>query len=429
MCNNNTTSSEVLKSVRKSIEIDLSRSGLEKREIYGLRPSAGQAYKCLNSMEADFTGWVHYPLTRGQNAVSEAQALAKKIQKQCRVFMVLGVGGSYMGAKAVIDLLGHSHSSPTKVIFAGFNFSGRYIRECLQEVGDEDLCLCVISKSGTTAETSMAHAVMSEYMTKRYGKDEAAARTYVITEIGRNQLYTDSINAGSTLLGLPLDIGGRYSVLTAVGLLPIAVAGIDINRLMAGAAAMESKNFDAESLLDYSIARYLQYKNGKAVEVFAFFDPYLEYFGEWLKQLFGESEGKEGLGLFPTALHFSRDLHSMGQFLQDGSQCFFETFLTADKYVGNLVIPDSADPPAAGKTFNQINRCAQVGVMAAHSKGGTSLISLSVAEIDDYCMGQLIYFFEMSCAVSAMLLGVNPFNQPGVDAYKREMKKETAKLP
>ncbi len=414
------------------IDIDLKSAGISSKEIMNRREDAEKAVETLLKGEMDFTGWVKDPLAMDDALLGKIKAMAKDIQNKCDTFLVLGVGGSFMGAKAVIDALGPDKDRFPTVEFAGYNFSGRYLKELLSRIGDHRLCICLISKSGTTTETLAAYGAIKEMMEEKYGAEQAAARTYVITENVSNPMRKEAEAKGSPLLDIPLDTGGRYSVLTPVGLLPIAASGIDIDALLDGAKTVARKlsdrDFVSQGTMDYAIVRQLQYEAGKSVEVFSFFYPYLEYFGEWLKQLFGESEGKEGKGLFPASLQFSRDLHSMGQFLQEGSHCFFETFLTAETYDGDVDIPSSAPAPLGGKTMNQINRCAEIGVMAAHRESGNPIISISVEEITPRIMGQLIYFFQVTCAVTALMSGVNPFDQPGVEAYKREMKAEIAKL-
>lgn len=416
-----------------NIHVDLKSSGVPEKDILAGRNSAKQALDVLLRREMEFSGWVNAPLAMTEELIEKIASMAKKIRQQCDTFLVLGVGGSFMGAKAVIDALGSDKKDCPSVVFAGYNFSGRYLNQLLEQIREDDLCICLISKSGTTAETLAAYGIFKEWMEEKYGKIEAAARTTVITENVSNPMRKEAEAGGSPLLDIPLDMGGRYSVLSPVGLLPIAVSGIDIRALLEGAKKIAreatGEDYIDHGAMDYAIVRQLLYRGGKSVEVYSFFYPYMEYFGEWLKQLFGESEGKEGKGIFPVSLQFSRDLHSMGQFLQEGSHCFFETFITAENYPGDVQIPYSAPSPLGGRTMNEINRCAQTGVMAAHRESGNPIVSIGVEEITPYTMGQLLYFFQLSCAVSALILGVNPFDQPGVEAYKREMKAEIAKLP
>lgn len=415
-----------------NLNLDLSSAGVAEEDIRSRRQDAQDALDTLLKGEMDFTGWVKYPLTMPDDLLKKIKSMATTIQEHCGTFLVLGVGGSFMGAKAVIDALVPEHGKFPSVVFAGYNFSGRYLQELIEKIREDRLCVCLISKSGTTTETLATYGIIKELMEEKYGTHEAAARTYVITEDVPNPMRKEAEENGSPLLDIPLDIGGRYSVLTAVGLLPIAVSGIDIENLLAGAKVIADgisrKDFISAGNMDYAIVRQLLYEAGKSVEIYSFFYPYLEYLGEWLKQLFGESEGKEAKGLFPASLQFTRDLHSMGQFLQEGSHCFLETFITAEKYPGDVLIPSSAPAPLGGQTMNEINRCAEVGVMAAHRDSGNPIVSISVPEINPYTMGQLLYFFQTTCAVTALMSGVNPFDQPGVEAYKKEMKAEIAAL-
>ena len=406
---------------RTDIKVDLKNTGIDPSEIEGRRGEAQDALNRLWSGELDFTGWVRDPLEFSDAAVNELIDVAAEIRGKCDYFLVLGVGGSFMGAKAVVDLL-QSPEADTRVLFAGYNFNARYIHDLLREIGDADLCLCVVSKSGTTTETLSAYGIFKEIMLEKYGPEETAARTYVVTEHRSNYLFDIAVAEGSRIFDLALDIGGRYSVLTPVGLLPIAVAGIDIRAIMNGARALCSRETFRSDGLDYAITRQAFADAGKTIEVYEFFDPYFAYFGEWLKQLFGESEGKDGKGLFPTSLMFSRDLHSMGQFLQQGTPCFFETFITVDETSEDVEIPALAMKPFAGKTIQQINLCAEKGVQDAHVKAGIPVISIRLPRLDENVTGQLLYYFETQCAVSALLSGVNPFNQPGVEDYKREMR-------
>lgn len=409
------------------LRIDLANTGIDSGMLMERRAAAAEALGSLRTGELDFTGWVNDPHELDDISVDELIRTARDIQDKSDYFLVLGVGGSFMGAKAVIDLL-VPDDAKTKVIFAGYNFSGRYLREIIETIRRKDVCLCVISKSGTTTETLSAYGIFKELMLEKYGPAETAKRTYVVTERRSNHLFDEATTEGCTIFDLPLDIGGRYSVLTPVGLLPIAVAGIDIKAMMNGARSIaDARSFGGDAL-DYAIARQIFRENGRNIEVFEFFDPYFAYFGDWLKQLFGESEGKDGKGIFPTSLMFSRDLHSMGQFLQQGTPCFFETFITVDEITEDVEIPLSAVKPFAGKTIEQIDKCAEQGVKDAHVKAGIPLISIHVPKLDAYSVGEMLYWFETECAVSALLSGVDPFDQPGVEAYKKEMRAHIAKL-
>lgn len=405
------------------LKIELQNTNIPAQKLEGKRAGAREALDTLWSGELDYTGWVKYPHEFTDDKIQELVAVSKEIRSKCDYFLVLGVGGSFMGAKAVIDAL-EPCDADTKVLFAGYNFNARYIREVMDTIGDKDVCICVISKSGSTAETLSAYGIFKEWMLARYGKEETASRTYVITERRSNFLYDAATEEGCTIMDLPLTIGGRYSVLTPVGLLPIAVAGIDIQKIMDGARSIASKEaiLGDGTGLDYAITRNLFFRGGRQIEVYEFFDPYLAYIGEWLKQLFGESEGKEQLGIFPTSLLFSRDLHSMGQFLQDGTPNFFETFITVGQSDEDLVIPETAMEPFAGKTIQSINECAEKGVLDAHVEDGIPAISIHLQQLDEEALGEMIYYFETQCAISALLFGLNPFDQPGVEAYKKSMR-------
>ena len=411
-----------------SIQINLDGCGLKTEDLEIYRSEAEEMLKSLWNGEHFYTGWVHLPMNLSEEMIVSIEEVAEQIQKQSDYFIVLGVGGSYIGAKAMIDLLGNALAG-TEVLFAGYHFSARYLSDLFQKIGDKDVSVCVISKSGTTAETVAAYGIFREYLIERYGMEEASRRTVFVTENRSNNLYDLAEDEGIRRFDLAEDIGGRYSVLTAVGLLPAAVAGIDIRRVVKGAAEIASQEYFEGEGLDYAITRQLFYQSGKNIEVFEFFDPYMEYFGEWLKQLFGESEGKDKKGIFPVSLLFNRDLHSMGQFLQQGTECFFETMIIAKEEEGqDVLIPETAIQPYAGKTMKQLNECAVNGVYDAHVTAGIPVIKIEVDRFDPEYVGQMFYFFETQCAVSALLSRVNPFDQPGVEAYKAEMRAYIQKL-
>ena len=336
--------------------------------------------------------------------------------------IVIGIGGSYLGAQAAISAL-RTETAP-EIFFAGQNLSGTYHKELLEKIKGKELCLCVISKSGTTTESSVAFSILKDELYKKYGREEAAGRIYAITDAEKGILREETNREGYVSFVVPDDIGGRYSVLTAVGLLPIAAAGIDVEAMLKGAecAAIKSKEAKADAEL-LAATRISLLNRGKTIEVFEYYEPKLQFFAEWLKQLFGESEGKDGKGIFPAALQFSTDLHSMGQFLQDGNQIFFETVLNVLNPPGDLIVPDSAGELLAGKSMNAINQAALEGVVAAHEATGVPIIKLDIPELTPHCFGQMVYFFETTCALSGYLNGVNPFDQPGVESYKTEMRK------
>ena len=446
-----------------NLKVDLSTSGITGDVRAMLAEDCMAAKERLWSGKEDFTGWVSLPekltcdLTEGccsdisgcsaEECIPQAKELqaeledvkntAREIKGKCDLFVVIGIGGSYMGAKCVIDAIaGHEDLTGPKVVFAGCNMSAAYHKEIIAEMKEKETCLCIISKSGGTTEPLAAFSILKDVMAEKYG-DEATSRIYAITDRAKGRLREESDAAGYKTFIVPDDIGGRYSVLTPVGLLPIAVAGIDIDKLIDGARDMASDPAwradaaESEAALNaaaYAMTRVALSRSGKWVEIFEYFHPELDFFAEWLKQLFGESEGKEGKGIFPASLMFSRDLHSMGQFIQQGKQIFFETMLIIEDRGEDITIPESAGAPLAGKTIEQINECAIKGVAAAHTKAGVPVIKIYLPKMDAYNMGQLIYFFEMTCGIAAYISGVNPFDQPGVEAYKAEMKTEIEKL-
>ena len=408
--------------MNKYLSMDLSRSLVETQEIAACEAGLEEAKKRLWSGNESFTGWVGLPFTYDRKELEDILTAAETIRSQCEVLIVIGIGGSYLGAQAAISAL-RTETAP-EIYFAGQNLSGTYHKELLEKIKGKELCLCVISKSGTTTESSVAFSILKDELYKKYGRKEAAKRIYAITDAEKGILREETSREGYVSFVVPDNIGGRYSVLTAVGLLPIAVAGIDVEAMLKGAeaaatAAKETKA-DAELL---AAARISLLKRGKAIEVFEYYEPKLQFFAEWLKQLFGESEGKDGKGIFPAALQFSADLHSMGQFLQDGNQIFFETVLNVLDPPGDLVVPESAGELLAGKSMNAINQAAVEGVIAAHQATGVPIMKIDIPELSPYCFGQMVYFFETTCALSGYLNGVNPFDQPGVESYKTEMRK------
>lgn len=402
------------------IKIDLSKSGLTEEDIQQEKERAGAALDKLWSGKEDFTGWVKLPLEYDKAEMERILTVSDIIRSQCSLLIVIGIGGSYLGAKAAIDALEKEPGSP-EVKFAGINLSAAYHQRLLLEMQTKEVCLCVISKSGTTVETTATFNIFKKALIEKYGKEEAVQRIYAVTDKENGALRQETEEEGYTSFVIPSDIGGRYSVLTPVGLLPIAVSGVDIRQLMAGAEAMASSTDWDFHGTDYAIARYFMLQQGRAVEAIQHYEPDLKYFVEWIKQLFGESEGKDGTGLFPAGLELTADLHSMGQFLQEGSRIFFETVLNIENSSVDLEVPSG---PLEGKTLNQLNQAATKGVIKAHSDAGISVIRLDIPSLTAFYYGQLIYFFETTCAVTATLMGVNPFNQPGVEAYKKEMKKE-----
>jgi len=377
----------------------------------------------------DFLGWVNLPYDYDKEEFERILQTAKKIREKAAVLVVIGIGGSYLGARAVIEMLGSSFKikEGTEVIFAGQNISSSYIADLLDYISDKEVCINVISKSGTTTEPAIAFRILKEFVENKYGKEEAKSRIFVTTDKEKGALKVLASSEGYESFVVPDDIGGRYSVLTAVGLLPIAVAGIDIEKLMEGARVAcenyKSINNDCDK---YVALRNALYRKGKTTEIMVSYEPCMHYFSEWWKQLFGESEGKDNKGIFPASVDFSSDLHSMGQYIQDGLRNIFETVINIESPKREITIKEDAANLdgfnfVAGKTIHEVNQKAFLGTVLAHTDGGVPNIIINVPELSEFYVGQLIYFFEKACGVSGYLLGVNPFDQPGVEAYKKNM--------
>ncbi|MBR3176163.1 glucose-6-phosphate isomerase [Candidatus Saccharibacteria bacterium] len=344
-------------------------------------------------------GWMELPKKYDMGEFARIKEAAKKINEESEYLVCIGIGGSYLGHRAIIEAL--RPQSGTKIVYAGNSLSKRELDYALEEVGDHDFSINVISKSGTTLEPAIAFGAFKEKLIEKYGSKEAASRIYATTDAKKGALHDEAVAEGYTMFVVPENIGGRYSVLTAVGLLPLAVAGVDIDKLLEGAAgAVEGV---VEPAVKYAWMRYKLGKKGYDTEVFASFEPSTMYFNEWLKQLFGESEGKNKQGIFPASVVYSTDLHSLGQFMQDGRRNLFETII---------------DFPT-----DELNAKAVQAVRLAHTEGGIPVLNMGVPSFDEKGFGELIYFFELACAVSAKLFGVNPFDQPGVENYKNELKK------
>ena len=384
----------------------------------------------------DFLGWVTLPDDYDKDEFARIKKAAKKIQNSCDVFIVIGIGGSYLGSRAVIEFLKSPMYNSVKkdtpdIYFSGCNISAQAMNELLAICEGKDVCINVISKSGTTTEPAVAFRVFRELLEKKYGKDGAKERIFVTTDKARGTLKKFSDETGYETFVVPDDVGGRFSVLSAVGLLPIAVSGVDIDMLMKGAsdaakAYTASADINENDCMKYVALRNVMYRHGKAMEILVSYEPYATMFNEWWKQLYGESEGKDGKGLFPASVIFSTDLHSLGQFIQDGSRSMFETVVSVLDEKEKLAVPyDEANVDTlnflAGIDLNDVNKKAMMGTILAHVDGGTPNILIELSERNAYTMGYLIYFFEFACGVSGYVLGVNPFNQPGVEAYKKNM--------
>ena len=376
----------------------------------------------------DFIGWIDLPVNYDREEFVRIEKAAEKIKSDSDVLIVIGIGGSYLGARAAIEFL--MPKGKTKILFAGNNISTTYLLNIMEEIKDKDFSINVISKSGTTTEPAIAFRIFKKLLEEKYGKSKAAERIYATTDKARGALKTLATNEFYETFVVPDDIGGRYSVLTAVGLLPIAVAGSDIRKLMEGAAACRERclnnSFAENDALQYAAVRNILLEKGKNIEVVANYDPCLHYVAEWWKQLYGESEGKDGKGIFPAALDLTADLHSMGQYMQDGIRCLFETVISIEDCGAQLFIEkEEVDLDGlnylAGKTLDYVNKCAMQGTIKAHVDGQVPNLLINIPKQNEYHLGELFYFFEFACGVSGYVLGVNPFDQPGVESYKKNM--------
>ena len=412
-----------------------------ENELKQIKPYVELANEVLTSKTGagnDFLGWVDLPENYDKDEFDRIKKAAEKIKNDSEVLIVIGIGGSYLGAKAAIEFLSHSFYNnlpkdkrkTPEIYFAGTNMSGVYLQHLIEVVGDRDFSVNVISKSGTTTEPAIAFRVFKKMLEEKYGKEEAAKRIYATTDKAKGALKTLATTEGYETFVVPDNVGGRFSVLTAVGLLPIAAAGINIDDLMAGAKdAMNdfaNKNMDENQALQYAAVRNILHRKGKHLELMVNYEPRVHYLAEWWKQLFGESEGKDGKGLYPTSADFSADLHSLGQYIQEGQRLFFETVVSIGKPEVEFVIESDKDNLdglnfIAGKTLDYVNKKATDGVILAHVDGKVPNLGVNIPEVTPYHLGYTFYFFEKACGVSGYLLGVNPFDQPGVEAYKKNM--------
>lgn len=386
----------------------------------------------------DFLGWIDLPVDYDKEEFARIKKAAEKIKSDSEVLVVIGIGGSYLGARAAIEFLRHSfYNSVSKEIrktpeiyFAGNSISSTYLKHLIQVIGDRDFSVNVISKSGTTTEPAIAFRIFKELLEKKYGREGAAKRIYATTDKARGALKGLADAEGYESFVVPDDVGGRFSVLTAVGLLPIAVSGADVDLLMEGAAegrklALE-QDFAENDAVKYAAIRNILLRKGKAVEVLANYEPSLHYVSEWWKQLYGESEGKDQKGIFPASVDLTTDLHSMGQFIQDGARILFETVLSVEESREEILLkeePEDLDGLnyLAGKSMDFVNKSAMNGTVLAHTDGNVPNLMIHIPEQNEFYLGELFYFFEFACGVSGYLLGVNPFNQPGVESYKKNM--------
>ena len=386
----------------------------------------------------DFLGWIDLPVDYDKEEFDRIKKAAEKIKADSDVLIVIGIGGSYLGARAAIEALRHSfYNSVDKsvrktpeIYYCGNNISSTYMAHLMDAVADKDFSVNVISKSGTTTEPAIAFRIFKKKLEAKYGKEEAAKRIYATTDAKKGALKTLATEEGYETFVVPDDVGGRFSVLTAVGLLPIAVSGADIDKLMAGAANAreycKSNGFDTNPAMQYAAVRNVLHEKGLGMEILANYEPALHYVSEWWKQLYGESEGKDGKGIFPAAVDFTTDLHSLGQFIQEGTKNHFETVINVEGPKLSVTIEEEpVDLDGlnylAGKKMDFVNKCAMNGTILAHMDGGVPQIRIDVPQIDESTIGELFYIFEFACGVSGYVLGVNPFNQPGVESYKKNM--------
>lgn len=424
------------------MKIDIRRIGQPAEKIFHspvleelLR--AHQVLMARTGKGNDFLGWIDLPVETGDDILSSIERDAAAIRAHSEIFVVIGIGGSYLGSRAVIEAMEDPfsiysrNSAQTSVVFAGENLSEDYHARLLKLLDEKEYSVAVISKSGTTTEPAVAFRLIRQHIEKKYGKAGAAQRIYAITDQSRGALKKLADAEGYKTYVIPDDVGGRYSVLTPVGLLPVAVAGFNIRELVRGAADLRSVAIDSSMpgnnpCLIYAAARNLLYREGKNIEILVAYEPSLLYLIEWWKQLYGESEGKEGKGIFPAGVTFTSDLHSMGQYIQEGRRSLFETVISIASSSEHLEVPgdpDNADGLnfISGMRLSAVNRQAELGTMLAHADGGVPNIMITLPAINEYTIGQLLYFFEFACAISGYMLGVNPFDQPGVEAYKRNM--------
>ena len=403
---------------------------VKKEEVLKWDEKVKEVHKKINEKTGeggDFLGWVDLPINYNREEFARIKKAADKIRNDSDILIVIGIGGSYLGSKAVVEALGGDNK--TEICFAGNDLSSRHVANLLKKIEGKEVSLNVISKSGTTTEPALVFRILRGWMETKYG-NEASKRIYATTDKERGVLKKLANEKGYETFVVPDDVGGRFSVLTAVGLLPIAVAGININDLMSGAVAARengnNENLAENEAYKYAVYRNILYKQGKLVEVLANYEPGLHYISEWWKQLFGESEGKDKKGIFPAAVDFTTDLHSMGQFIQDGNRIIFETVLLIEEDSEKLVIKEELGDGdglnfLAGKTMEEVNKKAMEGTIAAHMEGGVPNLIIRLPKLDAFNIGYLLYFFEKACGMSGYLLEVNPFNQPGVEVYKKNM--------
>lgn len=426
-----------------SIKFDYSKAigFISQHEIDCMQDFVNQAHKMIHEKTGlgnDFLGWVELPKNYNKEEFARIKKAAEKVKSDSDVLLVIGIGGSYLGARAAIEMASHSfrnnlskedRKSP-EIYFVGQNISSTYMMDLLDIIKDKDISINVISKSGTTTEPAIAFRIFKDLLEKKYGKEEASKRIYATTDSSKGALRKLAEEEGYETFIIPDDVGGRFSVLTPVGLLPIACAGLDIDAMMQGAAdacdAFNTSDLKNNDSYQYAVVRNALHRKGKDVELLVNYEPQLHYFGEWWKQLYGESEGKDNKGIFPAAVDFSTDLHSMGQYVQEGKRILFETVLNVENAKREITI-DKVDVDLdglnylAGQTVDFVNKKAFQGTLLAHTDGNVPNLIVNIQKLDEYNFGYLVYFFEKACALSGYISGVNPFDQPGVEAYKKNM--------
>ncbi|UQZ83924.1 Glucose-6-phosphate isomerase [Paenibacillus konkukensis] len=428
-------------SAKLSFDYSKALSFIQQHEVDYLAEPIRLAHEQLHNKTgagSDYLGWIDLPVDYDKAEFERIGQAAKKIQSDSDALVVIGIGGSYLGARAAIEMLSHSFYNllpkgkrkTPEVYFVGNNISSTYVTHLLQLLEGKDISVNVISKSGTTTEPAIAFRIFRELLEKKYGKEEARKRIYATTDQARGALKKLATEEGYETFVIPDDVGGRYSVLTAVGLLPIATAGIDIEAMMRGAAdareAFSSPNLAENPSYQYAAVRNALYRKGKTTEILVNYEPSLHFVSEWWKQLFGESEGKDNKGIYPASVDFSTDLHSMGQFIQEGNRTLFETVIQVAEVAEHITIGTDADDLdglnfLSGKTMDFVNKKAFEGTMLAHTDGGVPNLIVTLPDTSAYTFGYMVYFFEKACGISGYLLGVNPFDQPGVEAYKKNM--------
>lgn len=425
------------------VKFDYSKTAgyVHEHEVESMKALTESARKLLLSKSGagnDYLGWIDLPVDYDKEEFARIKKAAEKIKSDSEVLVVIGIGGSYLGARAAIEFLGHNFFNSVskdlrkapEIYFVGNSISSNYLAGLVDVIGDRDFSVNIISKSGTTTEPAIAFRVFKKMLEEKYGKDGAAKRIYATTDKAKGALKKLADAEGYEEFVVPDDVGGRFSVLTAVGLLSIAVSGVDIDELMAGAASARKRcienDFDNNDAMQYAALRNIMLRKGKSVEILCDYEPSLHYTLEWWKQLMGESEGKDNKGLFPASVDLTTDLHSMGQFIQDGSRIMFETVLNVEKTSREIVIEKEDEDLdglnyLAGKTMDFVNKCAMNGTILAHTDGNTPNLRVDIPEQTPFYLGELFYFFEFACGLSGYMLGVNPFNQPGVESYKKNM--------